>query len=85
MGSSLQGAGAGGRWTPLSLGQAADQAAEGTGRRSLCLGLNRGGRPNPVDLGGGSERLGVSRWQSGCAAVGRPLDLLESLASSGEA
>lgn len=67
------------------MGQAADQAAEGAGRRSLCLGLNRGGRPNPVDLGGGSERLGVSRWQSSCAAVGRPLDLLEPLASSGEA
>lgn len=47
MGSSLQGTGVGAEWTPLSLGQAADQAAEGAGRRSLCLGLNRGGRLTP--------------------------------------
>lgn len=55
-------------------------------KAEACVwGLNGGGRFNPVALGGGSERLGVFLWQNSCVAVGRLLDLLEPLASSGEA
>lgn len=54
-------------------------------KAEACVwGLNGGGRFNSMDLGGGSERLGVSRWQNSYVAVGRLLDLPEPLASSGE-
>ena len=85
MGKQPAGSWGGGQVDPTVLGVSRQTRQLRALKAEACVwGLNRGGRFNPVGLGGGSERLGVSFWQNSGVAVGRLLDLLEPLASSGE-
>lgn len=85
VGKQPAGSWGGGQVDPAVLGVSQQTRQLRAPKAEACVwGLNGGGRFNSMDLGGGSERLGVSRWQNSCVAVGRLPDLPEPLASSGE-